>query len=46
VATLPLWDGGPIGVERFETPGAALHRHAAIAADLRDAGWTVSAYTV
>jgi hypothetical protein len=45
VATLPLWDGGPVGVESFATPGAALSRHAAIAARLRDAGWTVSAYT-
>jgi hypothetical protein len=45
VAMLPLWNGGPLAVESFETAGEALHRHAAIAASLRDAGWTVSAYT-
>jgi len=45
VAMLPLWNGGPMAVESFETAAAALHRHAAIAASLRDAGWTVTAYT-
>ena len=45
VATLALWDRGPMGVETFNTPGAALRRHAATAAALREAGWTVAAYT-
>jgi hypothetical protein len=45
VATLALWDRGPIGIERFESPGAALRHHAATAAGLREAGWTVTAYT-
>ncbi len=45
VATLALWDRGPIGVESFETPGAAMRHHAATAASLREAGWTVTAYT-
>ena len=46
VATVPLWDVRRTAVEMFSTASAALHRHAAIAADLREAGWTVSAYTV
>ena len=45
VAMLPLWNGGPMAVETFHSAGDALHRHATIAASLRDAGWTVSAYT-
>ena len=45
VAMLPLWNGGPIAVESFDSAGEALRRHAVIAASLRDAGWTVSAYT-
>ena len=45
VATVPLWDLDRAAVERFESPCAALHRHAAIAADLREAGWTLAAYT-
>jgi len=45
VATLPLWNGGRVAVERFDTPCDALHRHAAIVADLRSAGWTLSAYS-
>jgi hypothetical protein len=45
VAMLPLWNGGPVAVETFDTASEALHRHAAIAASLRDAGWMVSAYT-
>jgi hypothetical protein len=45
VATVPLWDGGRTAVETFARPGEAFHRHAAIAADLRSAGWTVAAYT-
>jgi hypothetical protein len=45
VATVPLWDGGRTVVETFNSPSAALWRHAAIAADLRSAGWMVAAYT-
>jgi hypothetical protein len=46
VATVPLWDVGRTAIETFNSPGEALQRHAAIAADLRSAGWTVAAYTV
>jgi hypothetical protein len=45
VATVPLWDVGHAALETFESPGEALHRHAAIAAGLRDAGWTLASYT-
>ena len=45
VAIVPLWDVGRSSVETFDSPAAALHRHAAIAADLREAGWTLAAYT-
>jgi hypothetical protein len=45
VATVPLWDVTHAAVETFDSPREALHRHAAIAADLREAGWTLSAYT-
>jgi hypothetical protein len=45
VATVPLWDVAHAAVETFDSPREALHRHAAIAADLREAGWTLSAYT-
>jgi hypothetical protein len=45
VATVPLWDVGRTVVEIFNSASGALHRHAMIAADLREAGWTVAAYT-
>ena len=45
VTTVPLWTGGRTEVETFDSPRAALHRHAAIAADLRSAGWTLASYT-
>jgi hypothetical protein len=45
VATVPLWDVRQAAVETFDSPAAALHRHAAIAAGLREAGWTLAAYT-
>ena len=45
VATVPLWDVTRTAVERFDSPGAAFQRHAVIAADLREAGWTLAAYT-
>jgi len=45
VATVPLWDVGSAALETFESPSDALHRHAAIAAGLRDAGWTLASYS-
>ena len=45
VATVPLWDVAHAAVESFDSPREAIHRHAAIAADLREAGWTLAAYT-
>ena len=45
VAIVPLWDIGRSAVESFTTVRAALARHAAIAAELRDAGWRVAAYS-
>jgi hypothetical protein len=45
VATVPHWDLNAASVETFEAPGAALRRHADIAAHLREAGWTVASYT-
>jgi len=46
VAMLPMWNGGPIAVESFDTAAEALQRHATIAQSLRDAGWMVSSYTM
>jgi hypothetical protein len=45
VTTMSLWHGARIAVQTFDSSRAAFHRHAAIAADLRAAGWTVAAYT-
>ena len=45
VATVPLWDPARSAIETFSCASAALHRHAEIATDLREAGWTVAAYT-
>jgi hypothetical protein len=45
VAMVPLWDIGCAAIETFTTATAALRRHAAIAAELRDAGWTIAAYS-
>jgi hypothetical protein len=45
VAIVPLWDVGCSAVETFDSQSAALHRHAAIAADLREAGWALAAYS-
>jgi len=45
VVTIPLWDVGRAAIESFSTVREALRRHAAIATDLRDAGWTLRAYT-
>ncbi len=45
VATVPLWDVSKAAIETFKTASDALRRHAAIAAGLREAGWTIAAYT-
>jgi hypothetical protein len=45
VVTIPLWDVKRAAVETFSTVREAIERHATIAADLRDAGWKLSAYT-
>ena len=45
LAIVPLWDIGRSAIETFSTATAALKRHAAIAAELRDAGWRVAAYS-
>ena len=45
VVTIPLWDVGRAAIESFSTAHEALGRHATIAADLRDAGWKLSAHT-
>ena len=45
VAIVPLWDIGCAAIETFSTATAALRRHASIAAQLRDAGWRVAAYS-
>ena len=45
VATVPLWDVAQTSVETFNSASAALLQHAAIAADLREAGWTIASYT-
>ena len=45
VATVPLWDVGQTAIETFNTASDALRHHAAIAASLREAGWTIASYT-
>jgi hypothetical protein len=45
VAIVPVWDIGCAVIETFTSATAALRRHAAIAAQLRDDGWTVAAYS-
>jgi hypothetical protein len=45
VSTVPLWAIGKSAIETFPCASAALRRHAEIATNLRDAGWTVAAYT-
>jgi hypothetical protein len=45
VSTLPHWDLRRAAIETFEAPTEALQRHAVIAAQLRDAGWTITSYT-
>jgi len=45
LAIVPLWDIGRSAVETFTSATAALRRHAVIAAELRDAGWRIAAYS-
>ena len=45
VSTVPLWAIGRTAVETFRGVTDALRRHAEITASLREAGWTVAAYT-
>jgi hypothetical protein len=45
VAIVPIWDVGRTAIETYATATEALRRHAAIAAQLRDAGWTIASYT-
>jgi hypothetical protein len=39
------WSGAPALVERFDSPIAAVERHAALASMLMDAGWVVTQHT-
>ena len=41
VAVVPHWDPSQTRVEPFDGPAQALHRHAEIARELREAGWVV-----
>jgi hypothetical protein len=45
VVTVPHWDIGSGSVETFDCATAALQRHATIACELRDAGWSAASYT-
>jgi hypothetical protein len=45
VITMPHWNLGHGSVERFTCAMEALQRHAAIAAELRAAGWSPASYT-
>jgi hypothetical protein len=45
VLTVPHWDVGSASIEKFSCATEALRRHAAIASELRDAGWTAASYT-
>jgi len=45
LAIVPIWDVNRAAIETFTTATAALRRHAAIAADLREAGWMIASYT-
>ena len=42
---LPHWDQSQAWLETFDSSVPALHRHAEIAATLKESGWTVAAYT-
>jgi hypothetical protein len=41
VCVVPHWDVKASIVERFARPGGAMRRHAEIAREFRQAGWTV-----
>ena len=41
VCVVPHWDVSSSVVERFDRPSSALRRHAEIAHDFRQAGWTL-----
>ena len=45
IAMVPLWNERLTARESFATPAGAFQRYAAIVAGLRDAGWSVCAYT-
>jgi len=45
VVVLPMWDVATGAIETCATAAEALRRHAAIASDLRAAGWAIAAYT-
>ena len=45
VLLVPHWNVGGAAVESFGEFTTALQRHATIAAELRENGWTVRAYT-
>jgi hypothetical protein len=45
VVTVPHWDVSSGSVETFHCATAALRRHATIASELREAGWTAASYT-
>jgi hypothetical protein len=40
VCVVPHWDVSSSVVETFKRPGVALRRHAEIASDFREAGWS------
>jgi len=44
VIVTPHWSGGPAVVEQLKNGVNAFHRHAALALQLRQQGWTVVAY--
>lgn len=41
VCVVPHWDVSSSIVERYDRPASALRRHAQIARDFRQAGWTL-----
>ena len=42
VSVVPHWNVSAAAVERLETPGRALQRHAEIAKQLREGGWLLA----
>jgi len=45
VCVVPLWDVNAAVIEPYDTAGAALRRHAQIAAAFRQGGWVVARET-